>query len=494
MENRSRLQIDRMEQSVLPMASTALETGQLETATRLYQRLLDVNPESAEARMGLGQVAFRKGDASEAARWHLAAVVYAARTEQRHAALLAHGRAALEAGQLEAARKSFTQLSHPDEQADIDSAAWGLNGAGLAWLLEGDLRAAIAHMERAVRKAPTVPAFRANLKRALALFQESDMPSDPPAPAHEEDEFTEASALLAGAEPEQSGDPSVFAASPSSEPSSADSPVTILHRSPEAADAAHPEQPFTAVRKPALAERMPSEPPPSEVVVDPVDEAPDAEFPVLASQERYRPDGGLPAEGSGMDLETPLDVPADDAADPIAAAIPEMAEAVQTLAHDADDLFEWRDDEMAEAPDVFLMGTPDTAPDAPSAEAPASFAQDSTDAASADEAPLSLETASPDEREAAPPEPAPASPAVQYQVWLVREDGGLLVQFAAYAYRTAAQHWSRRLRELSDAELRITEVLVDGGVLYRLRSGPLSGMREAEDLVRQVAPLGFTMG
>ena len=185
--DRDRLQIERMEKAVLPMAEVALETGQLETAKRLYQRLLDMDPNSVGARMGLGDIAFRGGDSTEAARWHLAAVAHAEQPEQRHAALLAHGRAALDAGQLEAARNSFAQLADPGEQAPSASVAWGLNGVGLTLLLEGDLRGAIANMEQAVQRAPSESVFQENLERALAMFAEAGhedvRASSSPAPA-----------------------------------------------------------------------------------------------------------------------------------------------------------------------------------------------------------------------------------------------------------------------------------------------------------------------
>ena len=101
----------QMEDAVLPMAATALETGQLETARRLYRRLLDVDPESVPARMGLGDVALRERETEAAARWYLSALTRAGQPAERHAALLAHGRAALAAGRLEAARESFKAAS-----------------------------------------------------------------------------------------------------------------------------------------------------------------------------------------------------------------------------------------------------------------------------------------------------------------------------------------------------------------------------------------------
>lgn len=165
-----RLRIERVKEAVLPMASVALEAGQLETARRLYRRLLDVDLESFRAHMGLGDVALRERASLDAARWYALALEMAQTPEQRHEALLAHGRAALEAGQLNAARESFAQLIDLEEQAPQISVAWGYNGLGLVLLLEGDLEGAVERMRQAVRWGPNEPRFRENLERALAML------------------------------------------------------------------------------------------------------------------------------------------------------------------------------------------------------------------------------------------------------------------------------------------------------------------------------------
>ena len=165
----------QMEDAVVPMAATALEAGQLETARRLYRRLLVVDADSVQARMGLGDVAMREQETEAAARWYSSALVRAEEPAERHAALLAHGRAALAAGQLEAARTSFTRLADPAENASRSGAAWGHNGVGLTLLLEGDLRGGVAAMERAVLHAPEEERFRGNLDRALAILR--DLPA-----------------------------------------------------------------------------------------------------------------------------------------------------------------------------------------------------------------------------------------------------------------------------------------------------------------------------
>ena len=171
-ERAEQLRIEEVERALLPMASVAVDTGQLETAQRLYRRLLDVSPESFEAHMGLGDVAFKNRRSEDAAQWYLGALALAERPEDRHQALLWHGRATLEGGQLESARRSFLQLTETREQASLRDLAWAFNGIGLTRLLDGDLDGAVAAMQRAVRQAPSEPMFAENLNRALGMLAE----------------------------------------------------------------------------------------------------------------------------------------------------------------------------------------------------------------------------------------------------------------------------------------------------------------------------------
>lgn len=184
------LRVDRIEDAVLPMASAALTAGQVETARRLYTRLLDVDAESVEARMGLGDVAMAMREHRQAANWYLAAVGHARQPVERHAAVLAHGRAALTAGDLDAARASFERLTLPGENASRQSVAWGFNGIGVVSLLEGNPRAAVAALEQAVLRIPGESRFQGNLDRALRLAAGYTPPEDgkpdapqPPVPA-----------------------------------------------------------------------------------------------------------------------------------------------------------------------------------------------------------------------------------------------------------------------------------------------------------------------
>ena len=197
------VRIQRVEEAVLPMARIALEAEQTETARRLYLRLLEVDPNSVSARMGLGETAVARRDSAEAARWYAAAVSQATQAKQRHAALLAHGRATLAAGDLEAARKSFSRLTSSKENAPAATAAWGLNGLGLVTLIEGDIRVAIRFMEQAVLLAPDEKMLADNLSRALdmsagiapesARADEMDNMATAPSPAPSPDEQPPAS-------------------------------------------------------------------------------------------------------------------------------------------------------------------------------------------------------------------------------------------------------------------------------------------------------------
>ena len=181
-QERERPRAEQMERAVLPMARAALDAGQVETARRLYRRVLQVDSDSVDARMGLGDAAVASRESAEAARWYLAALANARRPEERHAALLAHGRAALSAGQLEAARKSFARLTEPGEEAPQSVVAWGYNGLGLTLLLAGDVRGGVAAMEQAVLRSPDDTRFQGNLTRALAMLTEFDDPSTDASP------------------------------------------------------------------------------------------------------------------------------------------------------------------------------------------------------------------------------------------------------------------------------------------------------------------------
>ncbi len=172
-------QIDRLAETVLPMAQAALDANQIEMARRLYARLLEAAPQSVEARMGLGRVAMAERNPGQAASWHLSALSHADAPEERHAALLAHGRAALAAGQHAEALRSFARLAHPDEKAPARLVAWGLNGVGVVRWMEGDPQGAVDAMEQAVLRDPDEPAFRGNMAAAVEMLATLDLGSAP---------------------------------------------------------------------------------------------------------------------------------------------------------------------------------------------------------------------------------------------------------------------------------------------------------------------------
>lgn len=176
------LRAARIERAVVPMARAALAAGQVETARRLYRRLLDVAPEAVGARMGLGDVALAAGRPTRAATWYLDAAARAPTRSAGQAAWLAHGRASVAAGDLEAARASFGRIADAGEGAVPALAAWGHNGLAVVAMLEGNPRGAVAAVRRAVLLAPDEQRFRDNLDRAVAIAAAYRPASDAPAP------------------------------------------------------------------------------------------------------------------------------------------------------------------------------------------------------------------------------------------------------------------------------------------------------------------------
>ena len=173
-----------LNEAIVPLARAALDAGQVETAKRLYGRLLEVDPGSAVARMGLGDTALREGASNRAIRWYREAIEYARAPSEARAATLAHARAALAAGDIETAGRSFGELAK-DEDETVE-AAWGFNGVGLTRLLQDDLRGAVTAMQEAVRRDPDEVRFRENLDRAMAMYRHAerdgllpDLPGDP---------------------------------------------------------------------------------------------------------------------------------------------------------------------------------------------------------------------------------------------------------------------------------------------------------------------------
>ncbi|MDE0348400.1 MAG: SPOR domain-containing protein [Gammaproteobacteria bacterium] len=432
-----------MERAVLPMARAALDAGQVETARRLYRRVLQVDSDSADARMGLGDAAVASRESAEAARWYLAALANAKRPEERHAALLAHGRAALSAGQLEAARKSFARLTGPDEGAPQSVVAWGYNGLGLTLLLAGDVRGAVAAMEQAVLRTPDDARFQGNLTRALAMLTEFDDPSTDASPtdaiARARAPMLPVEALPADVEP---------APPPSRSPPS---------RAPEPPALPEPVADDGAFGRERVASSPPETPTPVSVAGDPP--APEAAVagdrveaePLIRTLPEPPPPLEQAATADALDpeREPPPTVP--DA--PTATVAGDRSEAeppARTLPEPPPPL------EQAATADALdpEREPPPTVPDAPTTAEPGEFAR-------------------------APSIQLPATDAdlvgtSEEQPLVLQEDAWTFVQPAAYASRTWAERLSERLRELTDHPVWVSEHRTSGEeTLSRVRVGPI---------------------
>lgn len=302
----------RIEQAVVPMARAALAAGQVETARRLYTRLLDVAPDAVEARIGLGDVAMAAGRPSRAQTWYLDAASLAEGPSDRHAALLAHGRAAITAGNLDAAQESFDRLVDPEERASPTNAAWGHNGLAVVAMLEGDPFGTVAAVERAVLLDPDEQRFRENLTRAVAVADayrtEFGVPDAEPEPA-----------MLAQADEEPA--------------ESDETPVATDDQTLAAASETEPEAP--AEPAPADIDVADFEPMPVEAPAEDADPIPDApsvaEAPDVGMPDA-EPEPSAPAEPMHGDIDVADSdpMPAEDvepvADAPSVAEVPDFAE------------------------------------------------------------------------------------------------------------------------------------------------------------------------
>ena len=161
------------------MARVSAAAGQMETAERLYQRLLEIDPESVSARMGLGDLAIDRRNPAEAMRWYGEALERA-EGAARSRALLAHGRAALAAGRIGTAREHLTRFIASEPPPPDAQMAWGLNGLALIALFEEDPGEAVLLFEQAAVLAPDQARIKENLDRARAVL--ASRPPDPPPP------------------------------------------------------------------------------------------------------------------------------------------------------------------------------------------------------------------------------------------------------------------------------------------------------------------------
>ena len=523
--DRDRLQIERMEKAVLPMAEVALETGQLETAKRLYERLLDMDPNSVGARMGLGDIAFRRGDSTEAARWHLAAVAHAEQPEQRHAALLAHGRAALDAGQLEAARNSFAQLADPGEQAPSASVAWGLNGVGLTLLLEGDLRGAIANMEQAVQRAPSESVFQENLERALAMFAEAGhedvRASSSPAPAKDTRAssspapaaavtITDSSAAPGGADAVTEPEANLVAAP---EPVARSGEATASQEAPPIESVASRETPpidsTDSQEAPPIDSTDSQEAPPIDSTdsqeAPPIETAGSQEAPPIETEVALP---GAEADSPTIGWSVASDATDEDKAEEFGGFVVHedgqqfvqmgayrhrsTAQTLAALLRDATDQSVRVVDLPAlhrvrigpiDSPEALLALVEDLkAAGYGAVRLPSSSAKDPTGQAAAEQA--NAETAE------APPQFIIEQRA---QAFVVQENGSRFLQFGAYRDRDAAETLATRLRDSTGAPAHVSEAEIDGATLHRVRAGPIDSEDALRNLVEAAESIGFAV-
>ena len=462
-QNSGNLRIDEVQRALLPMASVALDTGQLETAKRLYQRLLDVDPDSFDARMGLGDVAFKGRRSTDAARWYLAALANASAPSQRHEALLWHGRAALEDGQIEAARRSFQQLVDQRENAPAINVAWGHNGIGLTLLLDGDLGGAIDAMEQAVQRAPDEKMFADNLDRALGMLAELRVESSAPV------------APLASSSPAAVAEPA---------PRTAQEPIAIAE--PVAVEPVAVEP--VAVEPAAIAEPVAIEPAAIEPVVEPpaavaaVQQAPPTTV-VEALEEPPTPTLAEEpvAEERTQDVEEPAAVPIGEPVPPTEPA---------TAVVDADELAE--PDVDAIEPEPALAATQPALP-APQPAPPATQPQPTprdVEQQSQPEDGVAVGTDTPIVEEPATSAVAklePAPPPAPESGYLLRRDDRLFVQMGAFAVRSTAEMLATLLDDATDENIQV----IENDQFYRVRIGPIASEETLDALVQDLEANGY---
>ena len=513
-QERERPRAEQMERAVLPMARAALDAGQVETARRLYRRVLQVDSDSVDARMGLGDAAVATRDSAAAARWYLAALANAKRSEERHAALLAHGRAALSAGQLEAARKSFARLTEPDEGAPQSVAAWGFNGLGLTLLLAGDPHGGAAAMEQAVLRAPDDARFQGNLTRALAMLTEFDDPStdasatdalararEPMLPAEALPTYVEPAPAPLGRPRSPSPDAPVLAEPASTEagPSSTRDRAAPPPREPPTPipGAGEPEAPAAAVLPAAepgpqtLPEPPPSPSPAPERVAE-TDDLPEPERPPAAADASTAASPPDPAENEAA---ASVSLPAADpdvvgATEGHPVVLQEDAwTVVQPAAYASRTQAERLSERLRELTDhpvwVSEGRTPAGEPLSRVRIGPVPSRDALVALGAALEAegfgPLSLP---PPEREMRRPTGAPPL--------LVTAEGERYVQAGAYAVKAAAEELAARLAQLTRHATRISEAVLPGGQrVYRVRIGPVESGQALDDLAAALEEHGY---
>ncbi len=509
--NTAALRVDEVEQALLPIANVALDTGQLETAKRLYRRLLDVDEESYAARMGLGDVAFKDRRSEDAARWYLAAQVSATALPQLYDALLWHGRAALDAGQLAPARRSFERLATAREEAPTISVAWALNGIGLTLLLEGDLEGAAASMEQAVRKAPAEQMFADNLARALDMLAElrararedaervqrvADGTGDvaesadawPPPATPTVDRFEPTPVPLepemepqpTPPEPEVEPEPTPPEPEVEPEPTPPEPEVEPEPTPPEPEVEPEPTPPEPEVEPAPTPPEVEPAPTPLEPGVEPTPFEPEVVEPEPPEPERTVPTPTAPeAAPPAVADQASADVGTEDSAEATAVADEDHERAVAE----------------SEAAELELIES-DAEPDEPTS-AQAELAAEVPDAegqepeARVDEAVPAITESADDEGQLPDGPDVALWPNVEVGYVMETEDG-LFVQMGAFTERATADTVAYLLGDMTHEAVHVVHPQEGGDdVLYRVRIGPIESSVALADLAQSLAAEGY---
>ncbi|MDE0062039.1 MAG: SPOR domain-containing protein [Gammaproteobacteria bacterium] len=482
------LRARQMENAVLPMAATALDSGQLETARRLYRRLLDVDPASVSARMGLGRVALREQEPAAAARWFLSAVNHAEEPAHRHDALLAHARAALAAGQVEAAGHSFGRLIDAEDKPPRATEAWGHNGVGLTRLLSGDPHGAVASLERAVLLAPEEGRFQGNLERALALqagFPIPDRPGEEAGPDTGSASVPPAQAPVASPaaparrphateapEPPRSPRPSTVA---STESSRASDPL-----------AAETTDPSPAPDSPALATNGPTPGSgPSAVATTASPPAPgepnDSDRMETEATDRHGETRMQPAPNRSPSLDTGRATPRSNGS-----RVPEPATKREP--------FEAQDENVSSVAGSRLREAGAEAKPEPESSRARNAQADADIRASLNAEADPGSTGSPDSNADPDADGSAVGPvaAMDNSVLVVTEIGGQYLQFGAYAKRDRAEAVAARLRPLTGHPITLSETSDSNGrTLHRVRIGPVPADGALSEAISALESQGY---
>ena len=441
------------------MAQAALDAGQMETASRLYTRLLDADPSSVAARTGLAEVAMANRDAALAASWHLAALQHATDADERHASLLAHARAAVAAGQLDDARRSFSLLTDPGANASVQHVAWGLNGLGTVCLLEGDPRCALAFVEQALLREPGEPALQRNLAFVLKTIASLPAPAQPTAVGATERPPTVAG-MATEPDPPQASMPRPVFETPIPPVEDAAVPVDTVVDAPPPAEVGADTAPV-ADAAPGLDTDVDHRGPdmPAEATVDELPAELATTTLAALEIEDARVATGTPATTVAMDIEPSLDSTGLAGRD----EEPWTSEDAPSQALDPDP---WEEGDGA---DVGVVDDTESAADD-------GWYEDDDALAAPDPVVLPL---------------AAAAPPAGLEPYLVDDAGGGYVQLGAFEELSRAYDVVDAFDGLIELPVVVDDVDVGDGTLHRVRIGPATTEDELSALIDAVEAAGY---